>query len=145
MAERKYKVVHLDDEYNLGVSVCSVLRAEGYDAYYIPSKRESLPLIRKYHPDLIISDIESPDMDGFEFLNILKADPSTANIPFIFLTAFTTSENAKHASELGANDFVSKPFDHIDLLKSIQRVLKSEVKSGDTINSTPQSTEPAPT
>jgi len=145
MAERKYKIVHLDDEFNLGVSVCAELRAEGYDAFYIPSKREGLQLIRKYHPDLIISDIASPDMDGFEFLKILKADPSTANIPFIFLTAGSDLKNARDAIKLGADDFVSKPFDHVELLKIIRRVLNIDVKSHGTINSTPQSTEPAPT
>jgi DNA-binding response OmpR family regulator len=143
MTERKYKIVHLDDEYSLGVSVCSELRAEGYDAYYIPSKREALPLIKKYLPDLIISDIKSPDMDGFEFLKILKSDPVTARIPFIFLTAFATLENAKTASQLGANDFVSKPFDHLELLNVIQRVLKDNMKSHNEINLRSQSTEPA--
>ena len=143
MTERKYRIVHLDDEYKLGVSVCSELRGAGYDAFYIPSKRESLPLIRKYLPDLIISDIRSPDMDGFEFLKILKSDPVTAGIPFIFLTASATLENGRHALQLGASDFVSKPFDHVELLRVIERVLKNKPESQDKISVRPQSTEPA--
>ena len=74
-------------------------------------------------PDLIISDIKSPVMNGLDFLKWIKANPVFASIPVIILTGFSTIANANEAKRLGAADFISKPKDIVDLLARIRRVL----------------------
>jgi len=75
-------------------------------------------------PDLIISDISMPDMDGYEFLEVVHNREEWAAVPFIFLTAFTTKNAIRIGKELGADDFLVKPFDPDDLIISINNKLK---------------------
>ncbi len=124
MPERRFKIVHLDDEQSLGLFLVGHLRSLGYEAFYVPSKVEGVEWVKKYHPDLVISDIKSPEIDGIEFLKRLKSDPSTAHVPFIFLTAFADIKTAILGRNLGANDFISKPYDSVDLEKTIAQMVQ---------------------
>ncbi len=77
--------------------------------------------------DLIVCDIMMPELDGYGVLHLLKNRPETENIPFIFLTAKTERGDFRKGMELGADDYITKPFDDIELLKAIEIRLK---KSG---------------
>ena len=83
---------------------------EQYRVVTVSSAERMFALLSKRTPDLIMLDIEMPEMDGFEAIKRLKAKERTANIPVIFLTAHTDDESEAHGFELGAVDFVSKPF-----------------------------------
>ncbi|HTK82729.1 MAG TPA: response regulator [Bacteroidota bacterium] len=124
MPDRRYRIVIFDDNELLGITLWREFHATGYEAYYLRSKVNGLDWIKQYHPDLIISDIESPELDGFEFLRILKSDPAASQIPFIFLTSRASLESAIEAKNMGAADFVSKPYDPTDLQEVVRRVLQ---------------------
>lgn len=83
------------------------------DDYFVGIARSgprALDYVAKLHPDLILLDIMMPEMDGLEVCSRLKADPDTKNIPIIFLTAMSETENKTRGFELGAVDYITKPF-----------------------------------
>src|SRR5690606_37344723 len=75
-------------------------------------------------PDLIICDIMMPVMDGYGVLHILNNNPETSGIPFIFLTAKSEKTDFRRGMEMGADDYLTKPFDGIELLNAVQARLK---------------------
>lgn len=81
-----------------------------YKVYAAPSGDRALAFLEKVLPDLILLDIEMPGMDGYEVMGRLRANPRTADIPVIFLTGRTGEESEVRALELGAEDYISKPF-----------------------------------
>lgn len=123
------KVIVIDDEPLLRECLTKELEGRGYAAHELESKAEAYDWIIANRPDLIISDIKSPGMDGFQFLRWLKANPLTSGIPFIFLTGFADLRNAIESKRLGADDFVSKPYDVDDLAQTIARVLKESSRA----------------
>ncbi|NOX38461.1 MAG: type II/IV secretion system protein [Calditrichaeota bacterium] len=88
--------------------------------------REALDLVKKKRPDVIVLDIMMPRMDGFEFLKIIRSDLAYSTIPVIILTAMEGSENEIKGFELGADDYLVKPFHPDILLARIERFLKSK-------------------
>lgn len=130
MKEDRKKIVVVDDEECIRTVLASELTSGGYDAFPIDLKTDAYDWVIENQPDLIISDIKAPVLDGFEFLRMLKANPHTAQIPFIFLTGYSSLAVAIEAKKLGADDFVSKPYDLVDLLQTIQRVLKDATLPG---------------
>ena len=79
--------------------------------------------MKSEHPDLILLDVMMPDMDGFEVAGHLKVEPEQAEIPIIFLTALNDSASVVKGSQLGANDFISKPFRREELLIRVEHQL----------------------
>jgi sigma-B regulation protein RsbU (phosphoserine phosphatase) len=118
------KIIILDDELASREVLASELNKRGYTAIPMESKAEGYHWIVDNQPDLIISDIKSPRMDGFELLKMLKANPFTSDIPFIFVTAYSDYKRIHAAKELGATDYMSKPYDIKKLTKTIERILK---------------------
>jgi len=86
MHSKKFKILHLDDERELGATLQQELVNKGYEAYFLQLKTAGVDWIRNNQPDLIVSDIRYFDTEGFEFLRNLQSDPVTCKIPFIFLT-----------------------------------------------------------
>ena len=82
-----------------------------------------LDLAREHHPDLVILDLHLPDQSGAEVLKRLRADPETADIPVVVVSADRKSDQADAMRELGAADYLSKPFDVRDLLRTVDSVL----------------------
>lgn len=116
-------IVVVDDEENQRTQLASELANEGYRCVSIETKSMAYYWIVEHQPALIISDIKSPNLDGFEFLKMLKENPETQHIPFIFVTGHADIESAIRANKMGAADFVAKPLHLPDLLEAIQRVL----------------------
>src|SRR5262249_12796701 len=85
---------------------------------------EGLARIRSDVPDLVICDVQMPLMDGFATLESVRADASTATLPFVLLTALGDRDNVRRGMRLGADDFLSKPVRADELLESIQGVLE---------------------
>jgi putative two-component system response regulator len=91
-----------------------------YRVFTIPSGKKLFDMLDKTIPDLILLDIEMPEMNGYDIIKILKADPRTAEIPIIFLTARSDSGSELEGLSLGAIDYISKPFSPPLLLKRIE-------------------------
>jgi DNA-binding response OmpR family regulator len=82
-----------------------------------------MDILRRQRPDLIISDIEMPQMDGYQFLQTVRADRRFRSIPFIFVSAKYELDDLMYGLDLGADDYLPKPYDIHDLLDAIERTL----------------------
>ena len=96
-----------------------ILEAEGFDTIGAENGLVGIEQAQKHLPDLVICDITMPDMDGYGVLNILRQDPLTAIIPFIFLTGSGTKACVRKGMELGADDYLTKPSTVEELLRAI--------------------------
>jgi signal transduction histidine kinase len=101
-----------------------MLGYEGFDVKGAENGALGVEQARIYQPDLIICDIMMPVLDGFGVLETLRQDPTTATIPFIFLTARTDRPDMRAGMELGADDYVTKPFTAQELIKTVQTRLE---------------------
>jgi CheY-like chemotaxis protein len=93
---------------------------------------QALEAIAQDRPDLILLDIEMPDMDGFEVLSRLRQCPETADIPVAFLSGRTRPEDRAQAQALGAVDFIAKPFQAQEVLNTVQAILRQQRPSPPT-------------
>lgn len=124
------KILVVEDTEDSRILLEAILTAEGYEVDSAVDGREALQKIKEMPPDLIVSDILMPKMDGFDLCRQLKLDPQLKSIPFIFYTAtYIDERDAKFAMSLGATRFIIKPEDPIKLVKVIKDVL-SEYHSG---------------
>ncbi|MDR1310128.1 MAG: response regulator [Deltaproteobacteria bacterium] len=102
-----------------------------YEVFLATSAPKMFKLLGRVTPDLILLDVEMPDVGGYEAIRRLKADAATASIPVIFLTAKNSIENELEGLSLGAVDYITKPFSHPLLLKRIERHLMVEAFNHD--------------
>lgn len=118
-------ILIIDDEEDMRSVVASMLEAEGFSTRQAPSAEDGLVMIRKACPDIIISDINMERMTGFDFLEEVRKDPATAGVPFIFITGVGGRITYRHGMELGADDFLEKPFSRDELLASVRTRLRA--------------------
>lgn len=97
----------------------SVLQERGYDVAFAMNGKEALDYLTEELPDLILLDVMMPGMDGFEVCRDFKKVPDNKNVPVIFLTAKTETEDIVHGFECGAVDYISKPFQAAELLARV--------------------------
>ena len=119
-----YKVLVADDEANIVKIMEFELKKSGYQVMTANDGQEALELVKANPPDLILSDIMMPRMDGYELCREVKKDPALRGIPFIFLTAKTGLENRIQGYILGATKYITKPCGRQDLLKAIDLRLR---------------------
>lgn len=117
-------VLFVDDNEDIRNNVNELLTLSGYNVLIAANGKEGVELAKNNLPAIIICDVMMPGLDGWSVLHILKKDLRTRNIPFIFLTAKTERIDFRAAIELGANDYITKPFETSDLLNSIEAVLQ---------------------
>ncbi len=118
------KVLVVDDTpTNLEV-VTETLSSKGYSVATSISGDRALKRLRTYHPDLILLDVQMPGIDGFETCRQIKANPATANIPIIFMTALSDTNSKVKGFSLGAVDYVTKPFQEEELLVRVNTHLQ---------------------
>ena len=113
-------ILIIEDEDHIRGNIAEVLELEYYDVLFAENGRIGVSLALENVPDLIVCDVMMPEMDGFEVIQALQRRPETAMIPFIFLTALADRQSMRFAMELGADDFVVKPFMPDELLATIQ-------------------------
>ena len=121
MDNAKKDIVYIIDDNpdNIKMLGC-LLEEKGYEPVVFLNARTALGSIRKKKPELILLDIMMPEMDGYEMCKILKDDTSFKDIPVIFLTGKTDTDDLVKGFELGAADYVKKPFEFAELLARIK-------------------------
>ncbi len=119
----EYKILVVDDVQSNVLLLKALLGREGVGIVYAMNGTEALEKVKSEHPDLILLDVMMPDMDGFEVAGRLKVEPEQAEIPIIFLTALNDSASVVKGFQLGANDFISKPFRREELLIRVEHQL----------------------
>jgi putative two-component system response regulator len=122
MEDIRKKIILVDDDKSI-LSQGRELLKNDYKVFPVPSAAELFELLEKVVPDLILLDIEMKEMDGFEAIKKLKADERYAKIPIIFLTAKSDTASEKMGLDLGAVDYVSKPFSAPIVIKRISNHL----------------------
>jgi two-component system alkaline phosphatase synthesis response regulator PhoP len=117
-------VLVVDDEPDLVVLLEEHLTHEGYEVVSATSGMQAISKAREDHPDLILLDVMMPGVSGFDVCNILQDYPETASIPVIFLTAVAETKRKVMGLNLGADDYITKPFDLHELAARVQAALR---------------------
>lgn len=120
------KILAVDDERHIVRLVQINLMKEGYEVVTANNGREALEMIASEKPDLVVMDVMMPEMDGFEALEKMKADPATANIPIIMLTAKAQDADVFSGWQKGADLYLTKPFNPTELLSFVKRIFTSQ-------------------
>jgi len=113
------RIVLAEDEADIRQNLTRLLKLEGFEVWAAPNGREALALIREHRPDLVLSDVMMPEMSGHDVARALRADPGLAHIPLILLTARADRQDVREGMNLGADDYLTKPFQRQELLESI--------------------------
>lgn len=103
-----------------------LLKSEGYIVYEATNGREALELVKSHLPDLVLMDLQLPQLDGFTTTRMLKQDPTTKDIPIVALTAYAMKGDAERASEAGCDGYITKPIDKKEFLEMVARYLERQ-------------------
>lgn len=122
------KILVIEDETAVRENILELLDAEGFDPIGAENGRLGVQLALESVPDLILCDVMMPEVDGYGVLNALRSDTVTATIPFIFLTAKSTKADVRQGMDLGADDYLTKPFTRSELLGAIATRLEKQEK-----------------
>lgn len=118
------KILIIEDNADIRENIAEILELADYKAITAANGKEGVEKAMSEHPDLIICDIMMPELDGYGVLHILAKKDATASIPFIFLTAKAERADMRKGMILGADDYLTKPFDDTELLDAIEARLK---------------------
>lgn len=122
----KKKVLIIEDNNDIRENVVEILELADYEAREAKNGKAGVELAVSYLPDIILCDIMMPELDGYGVLYMLNKNPDTAAIPFIFLTAKAERLDLRKGMEMGADDYLTKPFDDMELLNAIETRLKKK-------------------
>lgn len=123
---RALSVLVIEDDENVRQTLADIVELNGYRALAAPDGEAGLAIARRENPALIITDIAMPRMDGFALLAALRADPVLRPMPVIVITAKVDRAATRRGMELGADDFITKPFTEEEVLHSIQARLEKK-------------------
>jgi CheY-like chemotaxis protein len=119
-----HHILLIEDNKEVRENTAEILELAGYHVTTASDGKKGVEAVNTRHPDLIICDIMMPVLDGYGVLHLLSKHPETASIPFIFLTAKTERSDIRKGMDMGADDYISKPFDKIELLSAVESRLK---------------------
>jgi len=135
------KILLIEDNPDVRENTSEILSLAGYDVKTAPNGKVGVEVAQQEKPDLIVCDIMMPELDGYGVLHILGKNDGTANIPFIFLTAKTEKTDIRKGMNLGADDYLTKPFDDTDLLNAIEARLRKSAMQQKLYESTAEGLE----
>lgn len=122
------QILLIEDDKALRENTQELLELSGYTVYTAPNGRIGIQAAKEKLPDVIICDIMMPEVDGYDVLEDLSSDEKTMGIPFIFLSAKTEHKEIRKGMDLGADDYLTKPFDEEDLLSAVEsRLAKAQL------------------
>lgn len=120
----KTTILIIDDNPDIRENTAEILEIAGYNTLVAANGKTGIDLAVKEKPDVIVCDIMMPELDGYELLHLLRMNADTRHIPFIFLTAKTERSDFRKGMEMGADDYLTKPFTQLELLNAVENRLK---------------------
>ncbi|MGW1454001.1 response regulator [Salegentibacter agarivorans] len=122
------KILLIEDDVTVRENTAELLELSNYEVVTAPDGKKGVDKAKKEIPDIIVCDIMMPELDGYDVLTRLSEDSETKGIPFIFLSAKTEHKDVRRGMDLGADDYLTKPFEEEDLLSAIEsRLAKVEI------------------
>ncbi|MBP8243099.1 MAG: response regulator [Chitinophagaceae bacterium] len=118
------KILVIDDNPDIRENTSEILELAGFKTFMAVNGKKGVDAALREKPDVIVCDIMMPDLDGYGVLHMLRKNEATQHIPFIFLTAKTERSDFRKGMEMGADDYITKPFEDIELLNAIEARLK---------------------
>jgi diguanylate cyclase (GGDEF)-like protein len=119
------QILLIDDSKQIHALVAGLLQNEPCDLHFAADGEQGITLAESIRPDLILLDVEMPGKDGYATCRLLKTDPNLFSIPVVFLTSHSTTEEKVHGLDLGAVDYVAKPFSPTELLARVRAALRT--------------------
>ena len=120
---RAPRVLVVEDEDNIAIALEFLLSREGYGHDRVASGAQALPRIRETHPDLVLLDVMLPEVSGYEICEGIRTDPALSGVKVLMMTARGSAQERRKGVELGADGFISKPFELQDLRAEVRRLL----------------------
>jgi DNA-binding response OmpR family regulator len=127
IAQEKPVIVAVDDSREMLDILKNVVAGAGYRFFGASNANQCMRLVRDVAPDLILLDIQMPEVDGFDLCRQIRAVAACQHVPIAFVTARRTAQDVKAGIAAGGNDFITKPFDPRNLLARIERWVKQKV------------------
>ena len=119
-------ILIIDDHKDIRENIAEILSLDGYQTLQAEDGRRGVEQAIANKPDLIVCDIMMPKLDGYGVLHLLKKNTDTQDIPFVFLTAKADRSDLRKGMDMGADDYITKPFDDFELLNAIETRLKKQ-------------------
>lgn len=127
VSEKPFRILVVDDEPDLLMLLEEHLTQEGYEVITATTGMQAITRAREEQPDVLLLDVMMPGVSGFDVCNILQDFPETADIPVIFLTAVAETKRKVMGLNLGADDYITKPFDLHELAARVQAALRPRI------------------
>jgi PAS domain S-box-containing protein len=118
------KILVIEDDDRLGITIQNILKVHKYDVCITNNGASGIQKTFEYSPDLILCDINMETIDGYQVYKVLEESTILKKIPFIFLTGSSDIDDIRYGMSLGADDYIVKPFENSDLIKSIEKRLE---------------------
>src|SRR5512134_48734 len=140
MADVKSKILVVEDDLDVAEMLNAYFRVQGYEVFTVNWGEDGVRSCQTVHPDLVILDIRLPDIDGYEVARRLRGDRRTAEVPIIFLTEKRDRADRLQGLELGADDYITKPFDVQELRLRVRNALKrvSQISMTNPVSGLPE-------
>ncbi len=126
--DTKFSILTVEDDIAIGETLKALLEKHGFRSILAKNGKEGLSIIDMEKPDLVITDVMMKGMDGFEFLAEIRKKPATELLPVIMLTARIDLQSKLHGLRLGADDYLTKPFEFQELYLKINNLLNTRIK-----------------
>lgn len=128
----KRRILVIEDNLEMRENISEMLELANYEIRSAENGKLGVAAAKEFKPNLILCDVMMPELDGYGVLHMLGKDPTTVGIPFIFLTAKTEQTDLRKGMSMGADDYLTKPFEEMDLLSAIEiRLRKSDALKAD--------------
>ncbi|HEY9184441.1 MAG TPA: response regulator [Salegentibacter sp.] len=139
------KVLLIEDDVTVRENTAEILELSDFEVVTASDGKQGVTRAKSELPDIIVCDIMMPEMDGYDVLTELSKTPATSGIPFIFLSAKTEHKDVRRGMDLGADDYLTKPFEESDLLSAIEsRLAKVEILKSDKAAQAPKEQQHIP-
>lgn len=122
------KALIIEDNDDIREGIAEMLDVAGYETFMAKNGKIGVDIALKNLPDIILCDIMMPELDGYGVLYLLQKNPQTAHIPFIFMTAKAERADVRKGMDMGADDYLTKPFDDVELFNAIESRLRKKNK-----------------